>query len=99
MFSVRITSKSAGRLIRNMAAASTYMCSSSTRGNSVAKTRATVSRHSREVSSTLALSTDETLPRRAVASRPARRETRSISSSEYSQVSNAAIAVRPRRPK
>ena len=44
-----------------MAALSTSRCSSSTSGNSSAWTRVTTSRHSREVSSTLALSTLVTL--------------------------------------
>ena len=56
-FSVTITSKSAGRDTSCMAALSTSRWSSGTSGNSSARTRVTVSRHSREVSRTLALST------------------------------------------
>ena len=62
-FSVTITSKSAGRETSCIAALSTSRCSSGTSGNSSACTRVTVSRHSREVSSTLALSTLVTLVR------------------------------------
>ena len=57
MFSVRITSKCRGAAISCIAALSTSRCSSSMFGNSVAWTSRTTSRHSRLVSSTLALST------------------------------------------
>ncbi len=79
MFSVTITSKSAGRLKRCIAAASTSRCSTASSGNSSRNTRVATSRHSRDVSSTLALSTDVTLRRRPIASLPATRQTRSIS--------------------
>jgi len=48
-------------------------------GNSSPMTRVTTVRHSREVSSTLALSTETTRRRRCMASRAATRVTRSIS--------------------
>ena len=62
-FSVTITSKSAGRETSCIAALSTSRWSSGTSGNSSACTRVTVSRHSRDVSSTFALSTLVTLVR------------------------------------
>ena len=62
-FSVRITSKCRGAETSCIAALSTSTCSSSTFGNSCACTRITVSRQSRLVSSTLALSTLETRDR------------------------------------
>ena len=68
MFSVTITSKSRGRRSRCMAAASTNMCSKLTSGNSAGSMRSTTERHSREVSSTLALSTEVSLRRRVRAS-------------------------------
>ena len=64
MFSVTITSKSRGRFKRCMAAASTSMCSKLTSGNSAGMMRSTTERHRREVSSTLALSTEVSLRRR-----------------------------------
>ena len=64
MFSVTMTSKSAGLRIRCIAQASTSMCDSATSGNSCCITRSVTSRHSREVSSTLALSTEESFLRR-----------------------------------
>ncbi|KAG1388336.1 hypothetical protein G6F59_016000 [Rhizopus arrhizus] len=48
-----------------MAIESTSWCSSATSGNSSRPMRAATSRHRREVSSTLALSTEVTLPRRS----------------------------------
>ena len=75
-FSVTITSKSAGRETSCIAALSTSRWSSGTSGNSSACTRVTVSRHRREVSSTLALSTLVTFVR---ALRNATRAIRSIS--------------------
>ena len=66
MFSVTITSKLDGLRIRCIAAESTSMCSSSTSGNSARSTDSTVVRHRREVSSTLALSTDTMRLRRAL---------------------------------
>ena len=78
MFSVTITSKSAGRETSCIAALSTSRWSSSTSGYSPA-TPLTTSRQSREVSSTLALSTDVTRPAASAAARP-RRPTRAIRS-------------------
>ena len=60
MFSVTMTSKSLGRATSCIAALSTSMWSSSIAGCSAATSR-TTSRHSRELSSTLALSTEVTL--------------------------------------
>lgn len=62
-FSVRITSNWLGSRTIYMAALSTYMWSSSTSGYSSA-TAQTVFRHRRELSSTLALSTEVTRLRR-----------------------------------
>src|SRR3954467_6602233 len=76
MLSVRITSKCVGAATSCIAALSTSTCSSAASGNSSAWTRLTVSRQSREVSSTLALSTLETRRR---AARNAIRAMRSIS--------------------
>ena len=80
MFSVTMTSKSAGRRIRNMAQASTRMCSSLMCGNSFFTSCSVTDRHSREVSSTLALSTEVSLPLRFSANWQARRTTRRTSS-------------------
>ena len=80
MFSVTTTSKSAGRRTSCMAQLSTSWCSSWQSGNSAFTTRSATSRQSREVSSTLALSTLVIFLRRPRASRPATRTTRSISS-------------------
>src|SRR5574337_1192530 len=55
---------------------------------------ATVSRHSREVSKTLALSTEVTFPRRCLASVQAIRATRAISPAMYRIVSTAPSVVR-----
>ena len=63
MFSVSSTSKSRGRRIRCMAAESTSMCSMLTSGNSAFTTRS-LTRHGREVSSTLDLSMETMLLRR-----------------------------------
>ena len=79
MFSVTTTSKSAGRSSRYIAIASTSRCSTSSCGNSSATTRVVTSRHRRDVSSTLALSTDVNRPLRSVARRHADLTTRSIS--------------------
>ena len=79
MFSVTMTSKSAGRLMRCIAHASTRRCSSETSGNSSAITRVVTRRQSRDVSSTLALSTDVTFPRRPRAIVAATRTTRATS--------------------
>ena len=57
-----------------MAAASTSMCSSCTSGNSARTIRVGNRRHSRDVSSTLALSTDVSFPRRATRQSPRPRE-------------------------
>ena len=57
MFSVTTTSKNAGRLMSCIAVLSTSMSSSVTSGYSASCRRCTTSRHMREVSSTLALST------------------------------------------
>ena len=65
MFSVTITSKCRGAATSCIAALSTSRCSSSTFGNSRACTSRTTSRHSRLVSSTLALSTLVTRERAA----------------------------------
>ena len=62
MFSVTSTSKSAGRRMRCMAAASTSMCSSATSGNSARTISVATSRHRREVSSTFALSMEVSAP-------------------------------------
>ena len=66
MFSVTITSNSAGRLTSCIAALSTRMWSRAISGWRV-PTSLTTSRHRREVSRTLALSTEVTLPRRPAA--------------------------------
>ena len=79
-FSVTMTSKSAGRRISNMAHESTSWWLSRTSGYSTATSSAT-RRHSREVASTLALSTEVTDPRRARARSKARRTIRAISCS------------------
>jgi len=63
MFSVRITSKRLGSCASSIAHASTYRWSSLTEGNDPA-IRSTVVDHSCEVSSTFALSTRVSLPRR-----------------------------------
>ena len=88
MFSVRITSKLEGRDTSAMAAESTYMCDSSTPGKSFA-TRFTTSRHKRDESSTLALSTDVSFFRRRCANSNASRAMRSTSGSVYAIVSTA----------
>ena len=77
MFSVRIVSKWRGAETSCIAALSTSTCSSSMCGNSRACSSLTTSRHSREVSSTLALSTLVTFARAAP---KAVRAIRSISS-------------------
>jgi len=76
MFSVSSTSKWRGLAISCIAALSTSMCSSSTCGYSRSCTPLTTSRHSRDVSSTLALSTLVTF---LCAALKAVRATRSIS--------------------
>ena len=81
MFSVTITSNCAGARTSCMAQVSTSRCSRVTSGNSRATT-STVSRQSREVSSTLALSTEVTFRRRPRAIEQATRATRAISSAE-----------------
>ena len=99
MFSVRITSKRDGSETSCIAALSTSRWSSSTSANSGA-TPSTVSRHRREVSSTLALSTDVTrgCSARARALSNATRAMRSISATVYSQVSKAPVRrARPSR--
>ena len=65
MFSVRITSKWRGEDTSSIAALSTSTCSSAMWGNSRECTSDTTSRHSRDVSSTFALSTLVTLARAA----------------------------------
>ena len=87
MFSVTTTSKSAGRLISCMAVLSTNRSSICTSGYSSSPMRCTISRHMRLVSSTLALSTLVTLPRRLRAASNAWRAMRSTSYSRYSSVS------------
>jgi len=79
MFSVTITSKSVGRRMICIAALSTNMKSTVTSGYSQA-VRWAVSRHMRDVSNTLALSTTVRCRRRVPASRKATRSTCSISS-------------------
>src|SRR5258708_5453185 len=64
MFSVTMTSKSAGLRIRCIAQASTSMCDSARSGNSAFTTRSVTSRHSRDVSRTFALSTEVSFLRR-----------------------------------
>ena len=66
MFSVTTTSKLLGHWMRRMAALSTNIYSVSTPGNSCATSCAT-SRHSRDVASTLALSTTVRWRRRFMA--------------------------------
>ncbi len=78
MFSVRITSNSAGRDTSCIAALSTRTCSSGV-PPFCSPTRVTTFRHSREVSRTFALSTLVTFRR---ARRKATRAIRSISGSE-----------------
>ena len=78
MFSVRITSKAAGLETSCIAALSTSTCSSS-RSSRPSAIRVTVSRHRREVSSTFALSTEETLRRRLAAASNATSVIRSTS--------------------
>ncbi len=90
-FSVTITSKLAGHLARAMAAESTSRCSRLTSGKS-AWTSSVTLRHSREVASTLALSTWVSWRRRPRASSNARVTIRRISPSVYHRVS---IAARP----
>ena len=65
--------------MRCIAQASTSMCDSATSGNSCFITRSVTSRHSRDVSSTLALSTEQSLLRRPRAMRAAVRTMRSTS--------------------
>ena len=84
MFSVTTTSKSAGRLMSCIAVLSTSRSSSSTSGYSSSWTRWTISRHMREVSSTLRLSTLVTLFLRLRAASKAWRAMRSTSYSRYS---------------
>ena len=96
MFSATITSKWRGWATSCMAALSTSMCSSRTFGYSLEWTLVTTSRHRREVSSTLALST---LVTRASAASKATRAMRSTSPTLYTHVSNALSASRPRSPK
>ena len=76
-----ITSKLVGVVASRIAAVSTYTCSSSTSGYSFAISE-TTARHSRDVSSTLALSIEATLRRRSRARVNATRATRSISCRE-----------------
>jgi hypothetical protein len=80
-FSVRITSKSAGRATSCMAALSTSRCSSLTSGNSRAVST-TTSRQSCETSRMFALSTDVTFFRRVRAASNATRAMRRISATE-----------------
>ena len=87
MFSVTTTSKSAGRLMSCIAVLSTSRSSSSTSGYSSSWTRWTISRHMREVSSTLRLSTLVTLFLRLRAASNAWRAMRSTSYSRYSIMS------------
>ena len=89
MLLVTTTSNCDGRRTSCIAALSTSMSDSVTSGYSSA-TRCTVSRHSREVSSTLALSIDVTWPRRLRAASNAARAMRSISMTEYASVSYAS---------
>ena len=79
MFSVSITSNRAGSRTSCIAMLSTYRCSKRTSAYSDAWSAVTVSRHSLEVSRTLALSTLATRPRRRRAASKATRATRSIS--------------------
>ena len=88
VFSVTSTSNCAGLAMSCIAALSTYMSSRRTSGYSAAMLCAT-SRHMRDVSSTLALSTECTTPRRRRAASKAQRTTRSTSYSEYSRMSRA----------
>ena len=80
-FSVTTTSKAVGRSRSCIAQLSTSMCSSSMSGYSAASW-VTTRRQSCEFSSTLALSTEVSLPRRLRASSKAMRQTRSISPRE-----------------
>src|SRR4051794_656094 len=103
MFSVTTTSNERGAVTIRIAHESTSWCSSATSGNSAAISVAT-SRHSRDDSRTLALSTEVTRPLRPRASWNASRTTRAISVSVYSSVSTAwrrpSIVSRSRgRPK
>ena len=79
--SVTTTSKSVGAIARRMANASTYMWCSVTSGYS-RPTAVTACRHTRDVSSTLALSTEVTRNRRDRAVSKATRATRSTSAVE-----------------
>ena len=88
MFSVTTTSSVAGLVTSRMAAVSTSMWSSATSGFRPPISVA-ICRHSRDDSSTFALSTEVTFFLRAFASRNASSTTRRISKSQYSSVSNA----------
>ena len=77
-FSVTSTSKDPGRRINCIAALSTYMCESCTSGNS-REISITVSRHSTDDASTLALSTESSCFLRPIAAVNATRAMRSIS--------------------
>ncbi len=90
-FSVTRTSKAAGVFASSIAAESTSRCSRATSGNSV-RTSSVTFRHSRDVASTLALSTWVTFARRVRASSNASVTMRRISPSVYHRVS---IAARP----
>mmetsp|Transcript_4277 Transcript_4277/g.11954 ORF Transcript_4277/g.11954 Transcript_4277/m.11954 type:complete len:245 (-) Transcript_4277:458-1192(-) len=90
IFSVTITSKCLGSRSICIAAASTSMCSNCTSGNSSRITRSAVRRHSRDVASTLFLSTLVTSFRRLRAVCAAIRMIRSISFSLYSSLSHAS---------
>ncbi len=81
IFSVTITSKSAGRRSRCMAQASTSIQSNCRSANSSRMTRVVTLRQRRLVSSTLALSTRVSLPLRPRASSAAARTTRTTSAS------------------
>ena len=85
MFPVRITSNWRGSRTISIAARSTYMWSSRTAGYSPARP-ATTSRQSCDDSSTFALSTDRSSPRRRPAASKATRAMRSISRTSYRKV-------------
>ena len=97
VFSVTRTSNWDGFATSCMAQLSTSMSSPSTSGYSSFR-RWFTSRHSREVSSTFALSTEVTMPSRRPAASYAQRMTRSISYSEYSMVSTALSPASPATP-
>ena len=75
----------------SIAQESTSWWLSSTSGYSVA-TSSAIRRHSRELASTFALSTEVTTPRRVRARSNASRTIRSISCSAYGSVSSAVLA-------